>query len=344
MPPRRYRVDNDSDGSGDDLSTIPHSLIHNHDPNPPTPRPLSKKARRDAKLKEERQKKRIKLLGDTCDILAAYIMEEFKMAMMSPRHGPVRRGEVMNPKYIQKKTTQDFLENYAFFEKLHVTTRTWVILAGTNKLFHQAVRRAYEQLLKFIFEHNNALDRVGYSLQHPMYFVKEYLLHFSQFQKDTSCHPDDVKLLWAPTVNRHMDFGFTNRWNMKAAVPYPALPPSVKLRSVFSYLNACYDINCKICQGIARTRLLYGNNMHGWRICRTCKRNKFVEISTMCTRFGVYDLMKMKEYKDGTIKICPIYNPSLNDVLYIDPSASMLKPNRRMFLVYVDSLKEAFGG
>lgn len=178
-----------------------------------------------------------------------------------------------------------------------------------------------------------------------MKYILNRLIGHDLFTRDTACHGEDFKILWAPTINKFMDHGFTNRHIMKCAMlPHSMDPACITIRSVFSYLNAAYDLKCRVCGLAARSRPLFGNDMHGWRVCKTCKRNKFIEISTACTRFGITDLLGMEEFKRGIIKACPMYTTSLNDILYVDPSATMLKPIRMMYLVDLDSLKEAFGG
>lgn len=89
-----------------------------------------------------------------------YIMEDFKMAMVTPKKGPLKPGMSIHPKYVQRSNhTANIWASHYIVKDLHIATRTWVILSGVNKAFRQGVRNAYEELLRFCQAHNASVDR-----------------------------------------------------------------------------------------------------------------------------------------------------------------------------------------
>lgn len=332
-----------------------HQKLYYEDARDPTNTTQLKRRKLTKKEREKikNQRKRIQLIGDTSNIIAKFILEEWKSHIIHPWLGPpIKSSSTEVPMFLERHpkrgTTIDSMESYSkYLKSLYDSTHTWVKLASVNRMFRKAVKDEYYAFLAMIAKQNRAISTHGWDLscviRHPMSFIKTHLIRTMHFKNKTGCHDEDSDFLWFPKVCLLSESGFSKDGAIMKSTMDKLEAKFDKPRTIISYLNLAFDIKCRVCNEYAKGRLLWGT-MGGWRMCRTCKRNKLIEISTASVRFGIKSMVDMDAFKNGTIKMCPTNTAKIDNILYIDPSATMLKPTRPMFWVDVDSLRDAFGG
>ena len=305
-----------------------------------------KKVKKEHKSGKNRFKARVKIVADVCLPIVEIIMKEFQDHIM------VRWPCEHTSMYMERKPRGDFRDGSAlshihYTKSLYTITRAMITLCKLNRAFRATTKEAYYNIIKLIADQNRMVHELHleteYGLRHPMRFLRMHLLTNGTFTGKTNTNNNDVELTYAPNVSIEKESGFTRRNVLYDRSKERMQTECERFRTVISYLFIAFDKYCKICKKITNARPLFGN-MDGWRICRTCKRNKFLEISTVAIRYGIRNILDMKAYKNGTIKLCMVRDANLTNILYIDPSATMLKPTRRMFWVYIDSLTTALGG
>ena len=70
---------------------------------------------------------------------------------------------------------------------------------------------------------------------------------------------------------------------MNTGLDYPRSFGMKSPMTMMCFIQVCFDRNCGVCGCVAwMTQPMWGNIKKRW--CKTCKRNKLLEVSTMCTR------------------------------------------------------------
>lgn len=99
-------------------------------------------------------------------------------------------------------------------------------------------------------------------------------------------------------------------------------PPNERT-DMFQWIQERVNNTCNVCKRVTKDYGLGGNTIG--RVCKPCKAGMFVEISTLCTQFGIYNNGANGVYF-RKLRLSHKFNDmSVQQVRLIDPRASMLQ-------------------